>query len=585
MATSASSQRPSSSVGPSATWARSGEPGSAFGGLSRGRGRGNGRGRGGRGGRGGGKETKPIGAESSGDKANTTSKNAPTPVTKPVALPPPATSVTPPAPTTALASGRHKGANSRRASRTIPTVAVPQPNAATDVPGSPSTSRSQNNRRRRSQSSKPASTNLPKINVPSRDDNLPRPQRLRMGQAPHSAPIKDAPPHLPGGSFDMRSNIDALVERVRAVAMAENRPSTPGSHIDWAGDDDDSLPDLDDWGVTTAVGPAEKAELISPIVVDGLKPLPDVTIEPQVSPPPPQSPELAKEPTPNGVLESRGLKGPPEPTTQPSVTASDVSDLDEVHVATPVTTTQQPLTSAPAIAKVSLHPSLPPKPVVRADMSSILLNSRQGPGATSMREHSITSPLVVTDKPAPVSDPLSAEPAVSASEPAVMVERTRSEQGLSESVHAPPAQDTNREDPFANLSSRGGLTTSIHAPAPSGILETKSAPSNISSYSSTTCEHRTHTRAHTVGRPPSFPRPEFGGRPSRSGYSTPRGGHSAGYHSRTHSTPPAGLHSQRSPNTHRPVITGDAISRLARTIGNTTVSPGRTATATTTTHD
>lgn len=71
----------------------------------------------------------------------------------------------------------------------------------------------------------------------------------------------------------MRNNIDALVERVRAVAMADNRPSTPGSHIDWAGEDDDSLPDLDDWGVTPT---GRVTDAMSPVGVDGLKSLPDV---------------------------------------------------------------------------------------------------------------------------------------------------------------------------------------------------------------------------------------------------------------------------------------------------------------------
>jgi hypothetical protein len=67
----------------------------------------------------------------------------------------------------------------------------------------------------------------------------------------------------------------------------DHRPSTPGSHIDWAGDEDDSLPDLDDWGVpSSSVAPTnpdpgktaniEKAQLqlMSPILDDSLKQLP-----------------------------------------------------------------------------------------------------------------------------------------------------------------------------------------------------------------------------------------------------------------------------------------------------------------------
>jgi hypothetical protein len=64
--------------------------------------------------------------------------------------------------------------------------------------------------------------------------------------------------------------------------MAENRPSTPGSHIDWAGEEDDSLPDLDDWGVTTTrtnTSADERRDEISPILADALKPLPEPQTE------------------------------------------------------------------------------------------------------------------------------------------------------------------------------------------------------------------------------------------------------------------------------------------------------------------
>lgn len=70
----------------------------------------------------------------------------------------------------------------------------------------------------------------------------------------------------------------------------DHRPSTPGTHIDWAGDDDDTLPDLDDWGVS-------HADLISPIIVDGLRALPEVPVEVQV-PRTPTPPVEVREPTP-----------------------------------------------------------------------------------------------------------------------------------------------------------------------------------------------------------------------------------------------------------------------------------------------
>lgn len=112
-----------------------------------------------------------------------------------------------------------------------------------------------------------------------------RPQMTRKASSgppsPHAL-VKDAPPHLSAGpsvqTFDIKSNIDTLVERVRAIAM--ERPNTPGSHIDWAGDDDDTLPDLDDWGVHstgtvgTTVSEAGMLGLMSPILDDSLKQLP-----------------------------------------------------------------------------------------------------------------------------------------------------------------------------------------------------------------------------------------------------------------------------------------------------------------------
>ncbi|KAG6833765.1 hypothetical protein H0H87_001197 [Tephrocybe sp. NHM501043] len=289
MATPAPSQHPSSASGSSATWGRSGEPGSAFSGLGRGgRGRGSGRGRSGRGGV---RESKPIGADSTTNKLNT-SKSTGTPISKPASLPSPSSEKAP-ASTNTPSPARPRG-NPRRASRSNPPTTAPP--ASVDAPSNPSASR-HGNRRRRSQSGKPAPT-LPKINVPAHDDNLIRPHRPRMASVPHTAPIKDTPPHLPGSPFQKRADIDALVERVRAVAM-DNRPNTPGSHIDWAGDDDDSLPDLDDWGITSTKFPTNENGLISPLGVSGLRPLPGVTIDAEISPSHIKTPELANDDIPN----------------------------------------------------------------------------------------------------------------------------------------------------------------------------------------------------------------------------------------------------------------------------------------------
>ncbi|KAI6035230.1 hypothetical protein F5J12DRAFT_778731 [Pisolithus orientalis] len=107
-----------------------------------------------------------------------------------------------------------------------------------------------------SSKTEPSSKSLASSSIPS-VDKLPEravdgvPERVagkaQSGRSSQRSSRRRATAH----EAEVRHDIEALVERVRAVAMAENRPTTPGSHIDWAGDEDDSLPDLDDWGVTT----------------------------------------------------------------------------------------------------------------------------------------------------------------------------------------------------------------------------------------------------------------------------------------------------------------------------------------------
>ncbi|KAF8211335.1 hypothetical protein K438DRAFT_1916282 [Mycena galopus ATCC 62051] len=497
-------------------WVRNAEPGSAFSGLGRGgRGGGGGRGRS-RGGRGRGG---PSGGTSSSRTPSTATEkpaahestktvpSGPAPTTKapvaaqPAAQKPPVTSGSGSAaqkPTPAAASqkpsvpaatpARPKD-HGRRASRSaVPTVVVGPSTPAAETPAS--TSRPANRRRRSQQLNSKGTGNAAglKVNVPSLDDNLLRPAQNRLA-VPHTAPLpsKDAPPHLVGSSFDMRNNIDALVERVRAVAM-DNRPTTPGtaSHIDWAGDDDEGLPDLDDWGVTTSVGDAasvgDKDEMISPIIVDGLKPLPE---------------PVAKPPTPS-------------------------NDIKE-EIAAPFVM-QEPK----KVPQPSLHPSLPPKPaagpIITAPHSGRANNDRKSPTVTEPVKPSVDGTEVLKGK-----------------------------------------QDDGSSD-----SGREGLGASIHAPSQSDSF----TPSNSSTPPRQTRHFNpTHNRAQTVGRmlPQSAP-VNFNSRFTRSGTSTPRGGHMGGQqHARTHSSPPAGsvLSNPRPPHA-RPVITGDAISRLARTIAVST---------------
>ncbi|KAF8232437.1 hypothetical protein L208DRAFT_1377643 [Tricholoma matsutake] len=555
--------------GPSAQsrWGRSGEPGSAFSGLSRpGRGRGNSRGRGGgRGGRGGAttRETK-IG-ETSGVKIDTTmtrSASAANAASKPESVAHPSGREKTSVPSNSVSS-RPKGP-SRKASRVIPTVAVAP--SSPSAPPSPVTTRP-NHRRKRSQTGKTITP--PNIRVPPHDDNTLRPPRNRIASAPHSAPVKDTPPHLTK-SFDIRNNIDALVERVRAVAMADNRPSTPGSHIDWAGDDDDSLPDLDDWGVTPGIPVGEKEEM-SPIIVDGLKSLPELNVLPSYQG---QQPIDGKHPPSGGDLsgkEQKVLSAVPQLNTAEKDKSPKIASINPVSN----TATQGPATAA----KLLLHPSLPAKPTVLPEVS--LPKSRHGPAAMPMRKPSPQRPFnAPAERPESILIP-------STGRSTGQLQAPPDQLAAVGPLHSAPADDLLLKDnssisaPLAlnePHNKEEGLSASIHAPQT--LLESTSAPAGLGSYSSPrTTAIKTHARAHTVEKP--FVSNSDFGRPSRSGYSTPQGGVSSeGYHARTHSSPPAGvmLNNHRNHHGQRPVLTGDALSRLARTIGSNALSPPRAAT-------
>ncbi|KAG6837922.1 hypothetical protein H0H93_008316 [Arthromyces matolae] len=519
-----SNQLPPSTTGSSATsWSRSGEPGSAFNGLSRGnRGRGTGRGRGGRGrGRGGPpRESKPTGADPINDVPNniSTSQRAATPSTNTATLPSATSEKTPSTSTTNPPSPARQRRNSRRTSRSI--SAVPATPVVTNSPNNGGASKS-SNRRRRSQSGKTAPT-LPKISVPSRDDSFTRSNRARLESVPHTAPIKDTPPHPLNGTNTKHTDVDTVHERVRAVASMEHRPHTPGSHIDWAGDDDDSLPDLDDWGITSTKVTLNEDGLISPLAVGGLKSLPGISLDIETHPKTPEST--------TGPISNQTVLTQQQEQTQHVINKPDAPC--DVRVPESITTMQEPLISAPASVKVSLRPSLP------ADTAE---------NVETVAPQEFKAPIPVVAAP-----------------------------GLDASIHAPNADTSNNEeeDPFSKFTARNGLAASIHAPPPGGITATQSAPGDISSYPRASPEYRTHNRSHTMGRPPSYA--NNNGRPSRSGYNSPRGGLSPGlgHHARTHSTPPTNNHNHRS-STQRPVISGDAITRLAKTIGNTTISSSR----------
>ena len=544
-------------------WGR-GERGSAFRGVGRGRGsanRGERGSRGGRGGRRGGTSTRGSKAQGS---PPSTSDSTPTTTTeaKPTqpSLPPANKSTAakkpsshprsspvlelPPKPKVSTRRASQHAANNLPSLNIEP--ASPTVNLSGSAPQSASTSSSKPPMRRRRSHNKSSIPTLSSENLTV--EALASAMKARKSRtspsspnAPKASASKDAPPHLSAGptvtSFSTKTNIDSLVEHVRALAM-DHRPSTPGSHIDWAGDEDDSLPDLDDWGVSPGSGtPAdanpgpsesiEKArlELMSPILDDSLKQLPQsfdkTTPSPSAGP---------------GALSPRIADAAP---------ISEVNGLEDTH-----------------ITAVSDTPSLP------------IESNEQEDHTPRSSEPSPREASSIASEPAPTLEDKDAPPHL-ASAGSVSPEPTsattpplpQSGRGLGDSIHAPPRSErASSEAPpeahgaeFELDNGKRGLAASIHAPklsssSDSQLSDPKPEPHVL-----------THGRSRTLGRPHAF---AFGAKHGfLSGSSTPtaaaRVGSTKGpHHSRTQSTP-----ASRQRHSSRPVITTDAMSRLHRTLG------------------
>lgn len=511
-----------------------GEPGSAFRGISRGRG---GRGGGVRGGRGGGHPPTNSGQKSSGQLDTINNTPSPSTTVPSVSRKPPV----PPIPTatpngasgkvvngSAQRGGRPKP-GTRKPSRAVPAVVVAPASPSETSQMAPLTP-SRANRRRNPQPGKGAVTKPPPAVKTQKSQGCSTPTCQTIVR-------KDIPPHLVAAhEAEIRHDIDALVERVRAVAMAENRPTTPGSHIDWAGDEDDSLPDLDDWGVTTnAICEEGQNEEISPILADTLKPLPEPNSEADQE----EEREMETYDTPSERVESPKEPSPPHSPTHGAIVSSSAQQASEQCNIVPIGVEES---SSPALpdGKLPLHPSLPLKPVAA-------MESLRGRG------NSTSKPSGLPPKP-----PVVAEETI-----------TAKTEGLVESIHAPSAEERLALEGMSGASSsERGLAASIHASAP-GLPGSHSAPSLLSSQS-TSAVPRTHSRSQTEGRP-GINQPNTSHRRGRSGATSPLGRH-VHTHGRNHSTP-AGSAGSRPPHASRPIITGEAISRLARTIGGVGPTP------------
>lgn len=478
------------------------------------RGRG-GRGRGGRAANGKGASSKPDGAPSKpGAGANQAQEKPSSDIPKSPVQPPSAAPANPsqeaPSSKPSARSKPARRGSEPRGPRRGPSLTVDSSVTSGSNPSSsPSVSPRTPRRKRGNSKASQQSATAPAAPPPSvpRKPSLSPENGVKEKAAP---PPKDVPPHLAPPSkpvpapFDIKHDIDALVERVRAVAM--DRPHTPGSHIDWAGDDDDSLPDLDDWGVhptvpadAESVSASSAASVISPILQDTLKPLPtlnDIDIP---------TPSIKLHEVQDDAHDGHAGDETPRETVPPSgpLTPTEASrspaDVDAGSRAAP--------SSIASLSNSgSSKPSRTPSPTKRAARGSAANNDVATSGRTPRPPH-----LESRDAPSKESSP------------------SPSDRSLSASIHALP--------PSASLPKHLGPR-----PPRGGFIPA-------------------HGRAHTVGRYKPEP---------HSDTDRPRRG-DAFSHGRNHSTPPTGpgtAHAHaRTPHATRPVISVDAISRLARTLG------------------
>ncbi|KAI0776029.1 hypothetical protein BD413DRAFT_649148 [Trametes elegans] len=564
-------------------WGRNGETGSAFRGITRGRpGRG-GAGRGGRGGRGGGRAGGP---NSSRPDEKAAKQNGDQPKDQPKKEPPPLTSTSSATSTSDVSSSLpakppsrakeskppvRKASESKPPRKLPPIIVNPPPASSNNAPASATTPN--RSRRKRSQH-KGSTSSISSKKSPSSESSS---SLLRAEKSP--VITKDLPPHLAPPpppetpSFDIKHDIDALVERVRAVAM--DRPHTPGSHIDWAGDDDDSLPDLDDWGVKSVSSdkakeaPLSQADLISPILAGALKPLPNLEFG---------SPQVAAIATPTTQ------KAVPTEASALSLTAA--SDGDHTPRGAPKVRSRQVEGASPSQngSAVNGKPKAKPQPTSNGTGSSSEQQKDKAPSKSPQQPKRPLHPSLPA-KPAAAADPAAKRaprkpvPEVKTDETATAGEPPKS--GVSSSMHAPESSGAAEEYSSSKDSSpeRQGLAASMHAPLPSSM----SAPSHITTHTiqSTPSFHPSHGRAQTVGRPSAL-RVPF----SPSNGSFPHGPHPDGErhshrdriinHSRTHSSPPTGpgtSHARaRAGHATRPIISGAALSQIARTLGGASPS-------------
>ncbi|KAL5508031.1 hypothetical protein ACEPAH_5649 [Sanghuangporus vaninii] len=223
------------------SWRSEKDTGAAFRGMTRGRGRGGGAARGRQGG-GRGAGSRSVSARGALDVPKSTP---------------------PPLPIDKTGSGGNSVAKNSALplkAREIPKVSS-RPNLTVDAQAAQSSdptsplSPSKPTRRRRNTHKRSASAAIPKPIPTALMEALPTSPSAPL--VPASKESKDPSPNAEKATnphahvHDLRKEITNLVQHVRNMAMDVHRPNSPTTHIDWAGDDDDSLPDLDDWGISS----------------------------------------------------------------------------------------------------------------------------------------------------------------------------------------------------------------------------------------------------------------------------------------------------------------------------------------------
>jgi hypothetical protein len=449
---------------------------------------------------------------------------------------------------------------SRRNGRasTTPLVKVEAPTPTTEAFSTPAPSSSQ---RKRSQARSSARTPSPvqaksvspAASAPTALDMQPTVRGKQAGRFDKLDRSKDAPPHLvpatdsaapPAAeqqniaseqqSMEVQAQVDTLVEHMRTAAI--HRPTSPTTHIDWAVDEDDTLPDLNDWGYNSKQGTLEPEcapiDIISPILENSLKSLPIL-----------------------GPLDSEGSD---HGGSQAVVVDTVIHVLDQVdeEPILPVSATPEPSTVTP----VSSRPSSPEKAKSRRGARA------KGPKGPVNGEYiAISLPIcdalnafedVLSDKTPQARNYAHAAPGNHASPSARLT-----------SASASPAVSA-LKDISKDKEPRSGLKASIHAP--------KSGDDAISSRSplkeAITARKDILSSPSTTLRPPRSVRDRHARLNSVHGVeAAPTGGAT---HTRTQSAPvTSGRRGPRAPGAARPVIAGSAISMLAKTLGSPQRNP------------